>query len=331
MSDQGYRDLRVLVLGASGFIGQWVTRKLCDVHANVILAVRRQSAAESLLSSKRIHGEFVEQDLQDSEGVRRLIRDCRPAVIFNLAGYGVDPAEQAPEMFTNMNVRLVRDITQGVAESRRINSTSSVIVHVGSAQEYGTARGNLEEGTVAQPTTIYGRTKLAGTMALAQECRALGLRGVTARLFTVYGPGEHNCRLLPSIREAKRIGSSLDLTAGRQLRDFTYVEDVADGLLRLGLADLGPGEIVNTATGQLTSVRDFAITAAQAIKLQEELLHFGALPTRPDEMNHAPVSVDRLRGLVGWIPSTTITDGIQRTLSNCRSESASQRPQLMLR
>ena len=81
------------------------------------------------------------------------------------------------------------------------------------------------------------------------------MRAVTARLFTVYGPGEHCGRLLPSLIEAARAEKPLELTAGTQLRDLTYVEDVAEGLLRLGLAQAEPGSVVNLATGHLTMVR----------------------------------------------------------------------------
>ncbi len=305
-----------MVLGAAGFIGRWVARKLCHAGSRSVLVVRRASTARSVFTQCGVEGEIVEQDLRDSEGVRRLFRETRPTVVFNLAGYGVDPSEQSPEMACDINVRLVKDIVDGVAESR---CDDSMIIHVGSAQEYGAAQGNLEETTPGQPTTLYGRTKLAGTVALMQECQTMGLRGVTARLFTVYGPGEHDGRLLPSLREAARTGSTLDLTAGQQQRDFTYVEDVAEGLLRLGQTSIGHGEIVNLATGVLTPVHVFAAAAARALEMPQDSLRFGAKPTRTEEMSHGPVSVEQLRNRLDWVPPTTIEQGIRRTLDYCSS------------
>jgi nucleoside-diphosphate-sugar epimerase len=138
---------------------------------------------------------------------------------------------------------------------------------------------------------------------------------VTARLFTVYGPGEHSGRLLPSLLEAARTGTPLKLTAGTQKRDFTYVGDVAEGLLRLGLAAANLGEIVNLATGQLLSVRSFAETAARILHIPHRSLIFGFVQTRhQEETVHSEVALGLLRRLIGWVPPTSIDDGIRNTL-----------------
>jgi nucleoside-diphosphate-sugar epimerase len=75
-----------------------------------------------------------------------------------------------------------------------------------------------------------------------------------------------------------------------------------------------PGEVVNLATGELTSVRAFAETAATILGMAPERLRFGALPTRAEEMVHAPVAIGRLRELVNWHPRVGIEFGIRRTV-----------------
>jgi nucleoside-diphosphate-sugar epimerase len=176
----------------------------------------------------------------------------------------------------------------------------------------------LREDGATQPTTVYGKSKLRGTQAVEECCPALGLRGLTARLFTVYGPGEHAGRLLPSLLEASRSRQPLDLTAGIQRRDFTYVEDVADGLLRLGLTtDVKPGVVVNLATGELVSVRNFIELAASILDIPRANLRFGAISTRLEEMEHDVISIERLRGLLaGWTPPTGIEEGIRYAVRN---------------
>jgi len=188
------------------------------------------------------------------------------------------------------------------------------LVHVGSALEYGDAAGDLHESSSPHPTTLYGQSKLAATEGLVDLANARGLRCVIARLFTVYGPGEHPGRLLPSIHTAALAGAGLTLTAGTQRRDFTFVRDVAEGLLRLGVAPCRPGEIVNLATGRLASVKEFALTAARILHLDEGHLIFGPLPTRAEEMAHDQVNVKRLLELTGWAPGTELADGIARTV-----------------
>jgi nucleoside-diphosphate-sugar epimerase len=137
---------------------------------------------------------------------------------------------------------------------------------------------------------------------------------VTARLFNVYGPGEHPGRLLPSLLDAARSRTAVDLTAGQQRRDFTYVEDVAEGLLRLGVSPaMEPGFVVNLATGRLTTVKEFVLIAARLLAIPPEHLRFGALPGRTAEMSHEEVAIDRLTRLLAWRPAGTIEEGITRT------------------
>ena len=108
-------------------------------------------------------------------------------------------------------------------------------------------------------------------------------------------------------------GTTLALTAGGQRRDFTYVEDVAAGLLRLGVSSAEPGEVVNLATGRLTTVREFSLTAAKVCRIPAERLEFGRLSTRPEEMEHTGVSLDRLKRLTDWAPATDPAQGIRKT------------------
>jgi UDP-glucose 4-epimerase len=309
-----YRDVKVVVLGASGFIGRWVARLLCSRGANVILFVRDRVASQMVFSQYGISGEIIEADLRDPLIAREAILNIRPSIIFNLAGYGVDPAERDKETARLVNAQLVKTICEAKSDVRDAGWIGQDIVHVGSALEYGEIGGNLHEDSLPNPTTLYGQTKLAGTKNLERCCEEFGIKGLTARLFTVYGPGEHAGRLLPSLFKAASNGSSLPLTAGEQKRDFTYVEDVAAGLLHLGLSTVKRGKIVNLATGRLTSVRNFIEIAAEVLQIPAEKLNFGALPTRPEEMQHDPVTIERLKKLTGWFPPTNISEGIYKTM-----------------
>jgi UDP-glucose 4-epimerase len=283
--------------------------------------VRCRTAAEETFARYAVHGEVVLADLSDPAAVQALFHHVRPAITFNLAGYGVDPYERDPATAHRINADLVRTMCDALATTTDPGWPGQNIVHAGSVAEYGRIGGDLAEDSVPRATTPYGRSKLAGTRLLARGCRTLGLRGITARLFTVYGPGEHNDRLFPSLLRAISTGDSLPMTAGQQRRDFTYVEDVAAGLLRLGVVAANPGGIVNLATGRLTSVRVFAETAGEILGLQADRLRFGALPDRSDELEHREVALERLRRLVGWVPPTGIAEGIRRSVQFERGQS----------
>ena len=308
-----YRDLPVLVLGASGFIGHWVARQLCDRGALAHLIVRDRATASKVFAGSGIAGTVIEADLTAAASVASVVAAVRPAIVFNLAGYGVDRSERDDVALRAINTDLVIALAEAVHESPAGTWRGQRLVQAGSAAEYGQASGRLDERRAAEALTGYGASKLAATEHLRRQGALNGVRSVTARLFTVYGPGEHDGRLLPALLEAAASGRPVDLTSGYQQRDFTYVEDVAEGLLRLGVSAAEPGEVVNLATGCLTSVRDFAETAATLLGIAKSALNFGAAPVRSDEMFHDVVVVDRLRALTQWTPTTGVPQGIQRT------------------
>lgn len=307
-----YRGVRVLVLGAAGFVGRWVARGLSASGADVHLGVRDRAKMIGLLDGYSIAGTIHEVDVCRDEQIAALLSSVRPGITFNLAGYGVDRSERDEAAAFQINDRLLGVLTEAIGRVRCADWSGRDIVHVGSALEYGLASGDLAESTPAKPTTLYGRSKLAGTRRLAESCAAHNVRGLTARLFTVFGPGEHAGRLLPALLDTARKGAEpLALSCGTQKRDFGYVEDIAEGLLRLGLTT-GSENTVNLATGCLATVREFAETAARMLGIPEERLQYGALSVRSEEMNHDPVCVARLRRLVSWVPPGDLERGIRR-------------------
>ncbi len=310
---EAFRDARVLVLGAAGFIGRWVARGLSTGGARLTLAVRDTSAAAPIFDQWGVHGQAVEVDLAQPGATRDVVETYRPQVVFNLAGYGVDRRESDAVLGKRINTELVIELSTALTNTAPNGWSGQRLIHVGSAFEYGWAGGDLSESGPVDPIGWYGDTKLAATQHLSAISQSQALKAITARLFTVYGAGEHTGRLLPSLVEASRSGALLPLTAGTQLRDFTYVGDVAQGLLRLAVLDVTGRAVVNLATGELHSVRRFSEVASEVLPIPGENLRFGELPQRGEEMAHDPVNVQRLRSLVAWAPATTIAEGIRHT------------------
>ncbi|HJU74408.1 MAG TPA: NAD-dependent epimerase/dehydratase family protein [Gemmatimonadaceae bacterium] len=302
---------RAVVTGASGFIGRWVVRALAERGAHVLAVGRDRVAVETALRDARGQIEIIESDLELM--TPGWITPLAPDVVFNLAGYGVDRTERDETTAWRINHYVVQALA---IETSTLGGDwpHARLVHTGSALEYGMTAGDLREDSPASPTTLYGKTKLGATRELARLGQTSGLRAIVARLFTVYGPGEHAGRLLPTILAAARHNEPIPLTDGTQRRDFAYVEDVVEGLLRLAVSDAAPGEVVNLASGVMQSVRTFVERAADAAGIDRDRLQFGALPTRPEEMEHSGVSVAKLQRLTGWTPSADIVAGVRRTI-----------------
>ncbi len=305
---------RVAVLGATGFIGRWVARAASLAGADVWLVARDEAAAGDVAARYGIRGTVARVDVLAAADLAAFYRDVRPESTFNLAGYGVDRRESDPALAEAINVGLVRHLLELIpATAAGSDWTGLALVHTGSALEYGVVGGHLPEDGPAHPTTVYGRTKLAATHLVEAAVANGALRAVTARLFTVYGPGEHDGRLLPSILAARSGDAPVAMTDGLQRRDFTFVGDVAEGLVRAAVQPATPWSTVNLATGRLHTVREFVSEAAGVLGLPPGHFQFGRLPTRPEEMAHAAVTVDRIRTWLHWVPSTDIAEGVRAT------------------
>jgi nucleoside-diphosphate-sugar epimerase len=306
------------VLGASGFIGRNVARALVASGARVTAAVRDGASARAAFEADEIDVDCMVRDLLEPGALEEVFAGAQPAVTFNLAGYGVDRSERDAARMWRINVELVERVA--ALAGAGAPGSGMRLIHTGSALEYGAMTGTLSEDAAPNPTTDYGRSKLEATRYLAARAPA---RSVTARLFTVYGQGEHEGRLLPSLMAAREQARRIPLSDGTQRRDFIYVDDVAEGLLRLGAGSPIPGGVVNLATGVLTSVREFALRAARTLRIPESDLDFGALPQRADEMAPDRIAVDLLRRSIGWVPAISIEDGVRRTARHLHQESTS--------
>src|ERR1051325_607054 len=125
----GYEGVSVAVLGASGFIGRWVARKLCGAGARVSLVVRNRTAARGIFEQYGVRGEIIEADLADTSLVGDLYRRMQSSVTFNLAGYGIDPSERDECVAYQINSRLLPALCEAVAYTKDTSWSGQHIIH----------------------------------------------------------------------------------------------------------------------------------------------------------------------------------------------------------
>jgi nucleoside-diphosphate-sugar epimerase len=185
------------------------------------------------------------------------------------------------------------------------------VVLAGTCVEYDSTLGYFAEDSVIRPRTLYAASKHALWLMTEQFERGVGSSAVTARLFQIYGPGEHPDRLVSRVIRALLANKPCLLTEGRQLRDYLHVEDVARALWEISRSDIeGP---INVGSASPVSVAAVAREIGHLLN-RAELLNLGGLPARPDDPACLCARPGPLHGRLGWTPRYDLRTGLQYTI-----------------
>jgi len=290
---------RIVVFGGAGFIGRHVVDQARSAGAQVYTVDRRGTGVDRTV------------DLGVTEASESLLawgRALQPALVVNAAGIAN----------WSEKLRLGHDMVDAHMHAthralRFAQETGARVCLIGSAGEYGAAPAPQREEQWPLPLDTYSVTKLASTELGLMFQRAAGVFVTVVRPFQVYGPGEAPGRLVPSLfLRAVQGRSSVDLSPGEQLRDFIYVGDVAEGILRSVISDAADGQVLNLGTGVTTSVRQL-VTKACELSGNVVEPRFGALPYRPGEPMTLCADTTRIEALLGWKPRTSVAEGLAKT------------------
>ncbi|MGH2859753.1 MAG: NAD-dependent epimerase/dehydratase family protein [Solirubrobacteraceae bacterium] len=303
----------MLVTGASGFVGARVV-SLALRRGYSVTALVRPATDVRRLAPFAHDVEIVSADIADSNALQRVVTRLRPRACVHLAAAGA--VVRADDLQTLLAVNAEAPATLAAALGR---VGAECLVTAGSSSEYGPVDGRMEETLPALPADAYGVTKLAGGLLAALTGARYGLATAHLRLFSVYGPGEDPRRLVAAVVDSVLAGRPIALTPGAQVRDFVYVDDVAEALLAAVDRAAVDGITINIGTGVETTVRDVCHMIADLLG-GHELLRFGDRPYRSGERFHWRASTDRATKLLGWRARTSLSAGLAATVAESCAE-----------
>jgi nucleoside-diphosphate-sugar epimerase len=174
----------------------------------------------------------------------------------------------------------------------------------------------LEDSSLEQ-VKLYSLSKAAGGLMAGAIARSGGAGFRLLRLFKVYGAGEAPHRLLPTLVSGLAKPERVAISAGTQVLDFVYINDVIEAMVRADAHCREKGGIAtwNVATGRAHSVREFAEQVAAAMNANPSLIGFGAIDMRKDDKPWLVGSPDRLRSELGWQPSIGLEHGVRAAVA----------------
>jgi nucleoside-diphosphate-sugar epimerase len=304
---------RILICGASGFVGQRAAKLLHSAGARVVgIARAPPSTHDSAV-------ELLALDMADARALRELVCNLKPQLIVHLAATRrlaetVTALRESYELNVAITLNLLEACLAGVSPER--------LVFLGSCDEYGCGKVPFEESMREAPVTPYGASKLASTQLLQLAARCHGFPAVILRPSVVYGPGQPPTMFLPALIGALLRGEEFAMSPGEQTRDYVYIDDLVEAIAS-GLALTIPaGTIINVSAGSPIQLRQLALMVAQCVGSgAAELLRPGALQYRTAEPMEYWVSNACAGRLLGWQPHTSLEAGIARTVASLRERS----------
>ncbi|MEM2001294.1 MAG: NAD-dependent epimerase/dehydratase family protein [Candidatus Methanomethylicaceae archaeon] len=308
-----YKGKVVLVTGGAGAIGSNLTRALAELGAQVIIIDDLSSGVRWNVPS--LPGVlFVEGDILDEVKLKRVFFE-RPQIVFHLAAFfanqnSVDHPER-DLMVNGLGTLRLLEYSVFTNVERFIYASSGCSIY-GSESPLPLR----EEFMSMHLSTPYQITKMLGELYCNFFYNHYGLKVVKPRFFNSYGPGEvpgQYRNVIPNFIYWAMKGLPLPITGtGEETRDFTYVGDIVDGLLRAGVMESAIGQEFNLASGKETRIIDLAHMINEMTGNKAGVRF--AQRRRWDTKSRLLASIDKARALIGYEPRTPFEIGIQNTI-----------------
>ncbi len=304
--------MNVLITGGAGFIGSHVVEKLLARGERVTVvddfndfydpAVKRRNVA-AWAGQVRL----VEADIRDGAKLQEACRqETVDAIIHLAARAGVRPSLAQPRLYTEVNVLGTQNLLELARElgvKKFVFASSSSVYGVNQKVPFA------ESDTIFNPISPYAATKLAGEALCHVYHYVYGLDVVCLRLFTVYGPRQRPDLAIHKFTRAIGEGKPIELFGdGSTRRDYTYVDDVVQGVLA-GLDRPLGFEVINLGESQTVTLLELVRLLEQALGKKAEIRW---LPNQPGDVPVTFADISKARRLLGYDPQTRIHDGIPR-------------------
>lgn len=296
----------VVVTGGAGFIGSYLVKKLVKLEYKVIVIDNFSTGKAENLKDIASKIKVFKVNINSTEEIRKIFsKEKKIDYIFHLAALPrIERANDNPVETHQSNI----DGVFNILELARLLKVEKMIF-TSSSSIYGIQKKQpLQENFVANPQNLYAAQKLIGEYYCQMYSKVFGVKITTVRLFNVYGPGMRGegAYQLVFTKWVDQIKNNLPLTIysdGKQTRDFTYILDAVDGLIKvMKFKQKNMYEIFNIGSGREVSIRDLSALFNHGVKYVEG---------RKFEERHKKANISKAKRLLRWSPKTNIQKGVE--------------------
>jgi len=295
--------LRVLVLGAAGFVGRNILVGLKDSEFEII-----SSDIVDLDSNTR----HIKVNITDLEDIKKIVNGVD--IVVHLAVHSLTASFKDSLMNANVNIMG----TLNILEAARLSNVKKVIFTSASSIIGNVDYSPVDESHSCTPKTPYAITKLAAEHYLRIYQELYGLNYVIFRFFNIYGPYQTE-GLIPILHKRLSSKQPIDIYGGgSQIRDYVFIKDVVPFFHRAINDESVKNMLLNIGTGKGTSVIEIVNTAAKILDVKPNM---NFQPARKGEIDNYIADVNLLKSVFGKVPSTTVEDGLKDTFAWLKSSS----------
>ncbi len=299
---------RVLVTGATGFIGSHLARRLVEMNYDVFI-FKRSNSNIWRLSDIANKIKMLDVDLQNVGDVKAAINSVKPKIIFHLASYGTNSKE------TDINTLINSNIFGTINLLNSVDKTSlNLFVNTGTWWEYGDSREKINEERVLNPVNEYAVTKAAANHFCKIFHDSQNYPISILRPFQVFGAFENAKRLIPTAIISSLLKKDMPFTSGEQKRDFIFAEDLVDAYIATIDNEKAIGESFNIGSGSEHPLKD---VVNKILALMGNTAHpqFGAIPYRKNEVWSGCADISKAEKILKWKPRNSLESGLETTIN----------------
>ncbi len=302
--------MKCLVTGGAGFIGSALAKKLSNQGHEVVVVDNFNQYYDVSLKRNRVHQLIPHLpvyflDITEQAALTALMKHYQFDVVCHLAGQaGVRYSVEAPEAYIHSNVLGTQAILEAMKASgvkRMVLASTSSVYGIDSVMPF------KESASADRPVSIYAATKRTSEMIAFTYYQQYQIETTCLRFFTVYGPWSRPDMAMIKFAESILTDNPIELyNEGKLRRDFTYIDDIVNGLYLAAHKSLGY-EVINLGNGSPVELLEYVATLERALgKTAQKKL----LPMQPGDVFETYADITKARALLGYEPATKFADGV---------------------
>jgi len=299
---------RVLLTGATGFVGANLARRLLADGHEVHLLVRPRYAGwriEEILPHVQLHTVL----LSEADAVEKQVSALKPGWIFHLAAHGAYSWQNDAREIVQTNVVGTVNLVEAC-----LKTGFEAFINAGSSSEYGFKNHAPTEEEWLEPNSRYAAAKASATLFCRQAALQHKANLTTLRLYSAYGPYEEPARLMPTLILHGLQGELPPLVNPDIARDYVHMDDVCEAFVQAATQKPPLGSVFNLGTGVQTTLREVVEVARRVLKISAEP-QWGSMPDRSWDSSVWVADARKIQDTLGWKPSMSFEQGFTKMVA----------------